>query len=113
MKQLPSIFLISIFILSLNACSSLSPYKVPVLQGNIFSDEDLEKLSEGLTKEQVKFIFGTALIQDPFRESRWDYYNSVKIGKKTGAENKLTIFFDDNNLVASWMIIKKSDQETN
>lgn len=113
MKQLPSIFLISIFILSLNACSSLSPYKVPVLQGNIFSDEDLEKLSEGLTKEQVKFIFGTALIQDPFRESRWDYYNSVKIGEKTFAENKLTIFFDDNDLVASWMIIKKSDQETN
>ena len=113
MKQLPTIFFISIFILSLSSCSSLSPYKVPVLQGNIFSDEDLEKLSEGLTKDQVKFIFGTALIQDPFRESRWDYFNSVKIGDEIVAENKLTIFFDDNNLVDSWMIMKKSDQDTN
>ena len=110
MKQLPSIFLISIFILSLNACSSLSPYKVPVLQGNIFSDEDLEKLSEGLTKEQVKFIFGTALIQDPFRESRWDYFNSIKVGEKTIAENKLTIFFDENDLVESW-IVERSDNK--
>tara|TARA_B100000085_G_scaffold240198_1_gene230478 strand:+ start:248 stop:589 length:342 start_codon:yes stop_codon:yes gene_type:complete len=113
MKQLHSIFFISIFIITLSGCSSISPYKVPVLQGNIFSDEDLEKLSEGLTKDQVKFIFGTALIQDPFRESRWDYFNSVKIGDEIVAENKLTIFFDDNNLVDSWMIMKKSDQDTN
>ena len=110
MKQLASIFFITIFIISMSSCSSLSPYKVPVLQGNIFEDEDLEKLSEGLTKEQVKFIFGTALIQDPFRESRWAYFNSVKVGEKTIAENKLTIFFDENDLVASW-IVERSDNK--
>ena len=61
-------------------------------------------------KEQVKFIFGTALIQDPFRESRWDYFNSVKVGEKTIAENKLTIFFDENDLVESW-IVERSDNK--
>ena len=110
MKQLASIFFITIFIISMSSCSSFSPYKVPVLQGNIFEDEDLEKLSEGLTKEQVKFIFGTALIQDPFRESRWDYFNSVKVGEKIIAENKLTIFFDENDLVESW-IVERSDNK--
>ena len=110
MKQLASIFFITIFIISTSSCSSLSPYKVPVLQGNIFADEDLEKLSEGLTKEQVKFIFGTALIQDPFRESRWDYFNSIKVGERTIVENKLTIFFDENHLVESW-IVEKSDNK--
>lgn len=110
MKQLASIFFITIFIISISSCSSFSPYKVPVLQGNIFADEDLEKLSEGLTKEQVKFIFGTALIQDPFRESRWDYFNSVKVGERTIVENKLTIFFDENHLVESW-IVEKSDNK--
>ena len=111
MKQLPSIFFVSIFILSLSSCSSLSPYKVPVLQGNIFSDEDMEKLEEGLTKEQVQYIFGTALIQDPFRDSRWDYFNSVTIGEKIVTENKLTIYFNENGLVESW-IIEKSTPET-
>jgi len=110
MKQLPSIFFVSIFILSLSSCSSLSPYKVPVLQGNIFSDEDMEKLEEGLTKEQVQYIFGTALIQDPFRDSRWDYFNSVTIGEKIVTENKLTIYFNENGLVESWIIEKSSPQ---
>ena len=110
MKQLPSIFFISIFILSLSSCSSLSPYKVPVLQGNIFSDEDMEKLEEGLTKEQVQYIFGTALIQDPFRDSRWDYFNSVTIGEKIVTENKLTIYFNENGLVESWIVEKSSPQ---
>ena len=52
MKQLASTFFILTVIIAISSCSSLSPYKVPVLQGNIFEDEDLEKLSEGLTKNQ-------------------------------------------------------------
>ena len=110
MKQLTSSFFITIFILLVSSCSSLSPYKVPVLQGNIFEEEDLEKLEEGLTKEQVQYIFGTALIQDPFRDSRWDYFNSVTIGENIVTESKLTIFFNENGMVESW-IIEKSTPE--
>ena len=110
MKQLASIFFILILRFTMSSCSSLSPYKVPVLQGNIFEDEDLEKLSEGLSKEQVQFIFGTALIQDPFRQSRWDYFNSVKIGDQIITENKLTIFFNEDGLVESWIIEKSSNE---
>ena len=110
MKQLASIFFILILSFTMSSCSSLSPYKVPVLQGNIFEDEDLEELSEGLSKEQVQFIFGTALIQDPFRQSRWDYFNSVKIGDQIITENKLTIFFNEDGLVESWIIEKSSNE---
>ena len=110
MKQLASIFFILILSFTISSCSSLSPYKVPVLQGHIFEDEDLEKLSEGLSKEQVQFIFGTALIQDPFRQSRWDYFNSVKIGDQIITENKLTIFFNEDGLVESWIIEKSSNE---
>ena len=110
MKQLASTLFILIVITTISSCSSLSPYKVPVLQGNIFEDEDLEKLSEGLTKEQVQFIFGTALIQDPFRTSRWDYFNSVTVGNEVVAENKLTIYFNEDDLVGSWVIEKSSEE---
>ena len=110
MKQLASTLFILIVIITISSCTSLSPYKVPVLQGNIFEDEDLEKLSEGLTKEQVQFIFGTALIQDPFRTSRWDYFNSVTIGNEVVAENKLTIYFNEDDLVESWVIEKSSEE---
>ena len=110
MKQLASTLFLLIVIITISSCSSLSPYKVPVLQGNIFEDEDLEKLSEGLTKEQVQFIFGTALIQDPFRTSRWDYFNSITVGNEVVAENKLTIYFNEDDLVESWVIEKSSEE---
>ena len=105
-RQILFSFLIMAMIVS---CSSLSPYKVPILQGNIFEDKDIEKLSEGLTRDQVQFIFGTALIKDPFHSDRWDYYYSVQVGDKKLNENKLSIFFNTQGLVDSWTIEEIKD----
>ena len=105
-RQILFSFLIMAMIVS---CSSLSPYKVPILQGNIFEDKDIEKLSEGLTRDQVQFIFGTALIKDPFHSDRWDYYYSVQVGDKKLNENKLSIFFNTEGLVDSWTIEEIKD----
>ena len=91
-------------IILLFSCSSFTPYKVPVLQGNLFEEDDINKLSDGLTKEQVQFIFGTALVKDPFHSKRWDYYYSVKVGTEILSEKKLSIIFDENDLVDSWKI---------
>ena len=106
MKQLTTTFFITIFIISTSSCTSLSPYKVPIIQGNIWEEDDIEKLNAGLTKEQVQFIFGTAVIIDPFRTSRWDYINSVQIGEKIVQENKLTVFFNEDDLVEEWILEK-------
>ena len=105
-RQILFSFLIMAMIVS---CSSLSPYKVPILQGNIFEEKDIEKLSEGLTRDQVQFIFGTALIKDPFHSDRWDYYYSVQVGDKKLNENKLSIFFNNQGLVDSWTIEEIKD----
>ena len=94
-----STFILLIFI----SCTSLSPYKVPVLQGNIIDEDDISKLKEGLTKEQIQFIFGTAIIKDPFHSSRWDYYYSIQIGDNLIENKKLTIFFNADSLVESWI----------
>ena len=104
-KSFISILVLMIFV----SCTSLSPYKVPVLQGNIFEEEDIEKLSEGLTKDQVQFIFGTALVKDPFHPNRWDYYYSIKVGTELLSESKLSISFNDDQLVDSWIIEKVED----
>ncbi len=91
-------------VLIIASCASLTPYKVPILQGNIFDEDDMSKLSEGLTKEQVQFIFGTALIKDPFHSSRWDYYYSIQVGNELLDEMKLSINFNSDGLVDSWTI---------
>ena len=99
-KNLSYLFMVVFFI----SCSSLTPYKVPVLQGNLFEEKDIDKLSEGLTMDQVQFILGTALIKDPFHSQRWDYYYSVKVGTEILSERKISILFNENNLVDSWTI---------
>ncbi len=91
-------------ILIITSCTSLTPYKVPILQGNIFDEDDMSKLSEGLTKEQVQFIFGTALIKDPFHSHRWDYYYSIQVGDELLDEMKLSINFNSDGLVDNWTI---------
>ena len=96
MKQLTRTFYILSVVFIISSCSSFSPYKVPVLQGNIIEDEDVDKLAIGQTRDQVQFILGTAVIKDPFHESRWDYINSVQIGDEVVTEKRLTVFFDEN-----------------
>jgi len=91
-------------VLVIASCTSLTPYKVPILQGNIFDEDDMSKLSEGLTKEQVQFIFGTALIKDPFHSNRWDYYYSIRVGDELLDEMKLSINFNSDGLVDNWTI---------
>ena len=84
------------------ACSSLSPYKVPVLQGNIIEDKEIEKLRPGLTKDQVLYILGTPLASSPLQSDRWDYFYSIKIGNQNFGERKLTLLYDSENLLDSW-----------
>ena len=109
MKQLARTFFILSSVLIMSSCSYFSPYKVPVLQGNIIEDEDVEKLTVGQTKEQVQFILGTAVIKDPFHNKRWDYINSVQIGNDIVTERRLTVFFDENGLVESWVAVNSSE----
>ena len=96
-----------LFIFIIISCSAISPYKVPVTQGNIFDEEDIAKLQIGQTMDQVKFVLGSPMISDPFHPSRWDYMSLVTIGEEKIVEKKLIVFFDDENLLSSWKIISE------
>ena len=96
-----------LLILLISACSSFSFYKVPITQGNIFEDEDIEKLQVGQSMNQVQFILGSPMIKDPFHSNRWDYLNLVTIGDEKIVEKKLIVFFDDENLLSSWKIVSE------
>ena len=90
-----------------SACSSFSFYKVPITQGNIFEDEDIEKLQIGQSMNQVQFILGSPMIKDPFHSNRWDYLNLVTVGDEKIVEKKLIVIFDDENLLSSWKVVSE------
>ncbi len=90
-----------IVLLLLTGCSLLPHvlFKIDVQQGNVVTEEMLEKLKPGMTKSQVLFVLGSPLIMDAFRDNRWDY---VYLYRKKGdlvEQKRLTVFFENDALV--------------
>ncbi len=105
MKQLSKAFLIIILSLGgVTSCSTLAPFKVAVLQGNIIEDEDVEQLAKGLSKDQVQYLLGTPLLNSPIHQKRWDYFYSVKVGETIVGEKKLSLTFNEDEKLETWIL---------
>jgi outer membrane protein assembly factor BamE len=75
-------------------------YKMPVQQGNILTEEMVDRLEPGMTRAQVRYLLGTPLIADMFHTDRWDYIYTFRKGQQKKMERKrLTIWFEDDALV--------------
>ena len=113
MKQLTKAFLIIILSMGgVSSCSSLAPFKVAILQGNIIEDEDVAQLVKGLSKDQVQYLLGTPLLNSPIHQNRWDYFYSVKVGETNIGEKKLSLSFDTNQRLDSW-VLEEATPENN
>lgn len=80
-------------LLTLQACSALQPYRVPVVQGNVVTREQVAVLRPGMSRIQVRDILGTPLLTSVFHADRWDYVFTLK---RQGAEpqaRRVTVFF--------------------
>lgn len=85
--------------LPLGACNLLTVHKIDVQQGNVVTQEMVDKLKPGMTRAQVRFVLGTPLITDAFHRDRWDYFYSFKVGAQGVAETRrLTLTFQDDVL---------------
>lgn len=77
----------------------IHPYKTDIQQGNVVTQEMIDKLKPGMTKSQVRFVLGTPLIVDPFHPERWDYVYVYKKNVNATAEIRpFTVIFDGDTL---------------
>lgn len=79
-----------------------SPYRPDIQQGNFVSEEMLTQLKVGMTRDQVRFIFGTALLEDPFHGNRWDYPFRMAKGSGELTTSRVIVFFDKEGRVERW-----------
>lgn len=95
-------FLFSILFFSLLAgCSSVQkfgPHRIDVQQGNALDPENVARLKPGLSRSQVRFLLGTPLVVDPFRNDRWDYVYVFYEAGTLIEQKKITLFFDGDTL---------------
>ena len=101
---MPRNHLASVLLLSLlTACSSvkmgnIGPHRIDVQQGNALDQESVAKLKPGLNRSQVRFLLGTPLLVDPFRNNRWDYVYTFSKRGKLVEQKRITLFFEGDIL---------------
>ncbi|MFA9216492.1 MAG: outer membrane protein assembly factor BamE [Sphingomonadaceae bacterium] len=75
-----------------------SPYRPDIQQGNFVSEEMLAQLKVGMTQEQVRFVFGTPLLTDPFHATRWDYPFRLAKGNGEITTSRVIVYFKDGKV---------------
>ena len=85
----------------LNGCASWlpEPHKLDLHQGNTVKLEQLESISPGMTKSDVRRIMGAPMLSDPFHNQRWDYIYRFIPNKGFERRSLLTLYFENDVLV--------------
>lgn len=88
--------------LALSACGSLEfpgVYKLTIQQGNIVSQEMIDRLKPGMTRSQVQFVLGNPVLADSFERDRWNYVYTIDIPGQAIIERELIIVFENDRLL--------------
>ncbi|MBP0600339.1 outer membrane protein assembly factor BamE [Herbaspirillum sp. LeCh32-8] len=76
----------------------LKPYRIDIQQGNFVSKEMVAQLRPGLSRDQVRFVLGTPLLNDMFHVNRWDYDFRLAKGNGEIITSRVSVFFKDDLL---------------
>jgi len=85
---------LSAVLVSFGGCSSFTPYKMEIRQGNYINPEMRKKVRIGMSRQQVTGILGSPLVTDVFHANRWDYIYSFHEQDKQVERQRLTLYFD-------------------
>ncbi len=92
--------LIVLLVTATLALGSGCVYRANISQGNLIKQEDLDQVEVGMTRNQVRFLLGTPLIDDPFHANRWDYVYFLRIGRDPATFKRwVTIVFENDVVV--------------
>jgi outer membrane protein assembly factor BamE len=81
-----------------NLVDKIDPYRIDVRQGNYVDQKMVSQLRKGMTRDQVRFVLGSPLVVDTFRDDRWDYVYLYKPGDGEREQRVISVFFDGDLL---------------
>src|SRR5688572_27161123 len=77
---------------------TLTPDKRDITQGNVVTQDRVDKLRPGMTQSQVRFILRTPLVVDTFHKDRWDYVYRFERGGQLVEHRRIIVVFEDDKL---------------
>ncbi len=89
--------------LILSGCAFKRPklprvHKLTVQQGNVITQDMIDKLKPGMTRSQVAFIMGEPVVKNSFNEKRWDYVYSIELPGVFSTIQMVSVFFVEDQL---------------
>ncbi len=97
-RKIPLLLLLT----SLFSCASIEfpgVYKLAIQQGNIVSQEMIDKLKPGMTRAQIQFVLGNPVLTDSFDTNRWNYIYTIAYPDQAVIKQELIIVFENDRLV--------------
>ena len=76
----------------------ITPYRLEIVQGNVVTKEQFERIKPGLTRRQVRDMLGTPLVTDIFHADRWDYLFAIDRQGAAPQQRSITLHFDGDQL---------------
>ena len=74
-------------------------YRPNIQQGNVLEIEEIDQVTVGMTRSQVRYVLGTPMISDPFHPDRWDYVYSMQRGRERRKETAhFVVYFADDKV---------------
>ena len=76
----------------------VSPYRIDIQQGNVVTQEQIDRVKPGMYRLQVRDALGTPLLTDAFHADRWDYVFTLRQGSKPLQRRNVVLIFDGDAL---------------
>jgi outer membrane protein assembly factor BamE len=93
--------LATLAILMVSGCGLV--YKMEINQGNFVTQDMVDRLREGQTRQQVRLALGTPVTESVFHPNRWDYNFSLERRGRPITSHRLSVVFEDDKL-KSWAV---------
>ncbi len=87
-----------LFLVALSVVTGCAPYKMDIRQGNFVTPETRERLKLGMSRNQVRALLGSPLVEDPFHPERWDYVYTLEHKRVVGERQRMTLYFTGDTL---------------
>ena len=90
-------------------------YKLSVQQGNVITQEMVDRLKPGMTRNQVEFVMGRPVLSDPFNDDQWVYVYSLEVPDYFTQTFKMVLAFDGDTLatITGDYVPQEADAEVN
>lgn len=76
----------------------LSPHRITIQQGNVVTQDQLDRVRPGMNRLQVRDALGTPLLTDVFHANRWDYVFTLRQEGRPVQRRSVVLMFDGDVL---------------